>query len=83
MQPNKFLAPIAGRMLLIVGIAASPITAAHAEDRERAFLPRLVASSTIPANGDLNPYGVAFVPEHFPGGGTIAPHGTESRLTVI
>jgi hypothetical protein len=30
-------------------------------------------SSTIPANGDLNPYGVAFVPQDFPGGGTIAP----------
>jgi len=29
--------------------------------------------STIPANGDLNPYGVAFVPADFPGGGTIHP----------
>jgi DNA-binding beta-propeller fold protein YncE len=35
------------------------------------FIPRLINSSTIPANGDINPYGVAFVPEHFPGGGTI------------
>jgi len=26
------------------------------------FIPRLVNTSTIPANGDLNPYGVAFVP---------------------
>jgi hypothetical protein len=35
---------------------------------DNAFLPSLINSSTIPANGDLNPYGVAFVPEGFPGG---------------
>jgi uncharacterized protein (TIGR03118 family) len=29
--------------------------------------------STVPSNGDLNPYGVAFVPFNFPSGGTIAP----------
>jgi hypothetical protein len=29
--------------------------------------------STVPANGDLNPYGVAFVPPAFPAGGTINP----------
>jgi hypothetical protein len=32
------------------------------------FIPRLINSSTIPANGDLNPYGVAFVPTGFPTG---------------
>jgi hypothetical protein len=37
-----------------------------------AFLPRSIITSTIPANGDLNPYGVAFVPSNFPTGGTIA-----------
>lgn len=29
--------------------------------------------STIPANGDVNPYGVAFVPEGFPRGGALEP----------
>jgi len=29
--------------------------------------------TTVPANGDLNPYGVAFVPPGFPTGGTISP----------
>jgi hypothetical protein len=29
--------------------------------------------STIPANGDVNPYGVAFVPTSFKGGGMLAP----------
>jgi hypothetical protein len=43
-----------------------PMAAAYADDGEGAFLPRLVTSSTIPANGDLNPYGVAFVPQGFP-----------------
>jgi hypothetical protein len=28
--------------------------------------------STVPANGDLNPYGVAFVPPGFPSGGTLS-----------
>jgi DNA-binding beta-propeller fold protein YncE len=37
-----------------------------------AFLPPGINSSTIPANGDLNPYGVAFVPGGFPAGGIIA-----------
>jgi hypothetical protein len=33
------------------------------------FLPSpVVVASTIPANGDLNPYGVAFVPPGFPAG---------------
>ncbi len=41
------------------------------------ILPSLPANftpvSTVPANGDVNPYGVAFVPSGFPDGGTIAP----------
>lgn len=39
-----------------------------------AFLPNPVrAVSTVPPNGDLNPYGVAFVPPRFPAGGTLNP----------
>ena len=41
-------------------------------DFDNAFIPRAVNSSTIPANGDVNPYGVAFVPGGFAPGGTIA-----------
>jgi len=73
MQRKRFLVLIACRMLSIAGIASLSLAAAHADDGEGAFLPRLVVSSTIPANGDLNPYGVAFVPRNFPGGGSIAP----------
>ena len=46
---------------------------APASETEDAFIPRLVNSSTIPANGDVNPYGVAFVPLGFPDDGVI--HG--------
>jgi hypothetical protein len=45
-----------------------------AADDDHAFLPAQVrAVSTVPANGDVNPYGVAFVPPGFPAGGTISP----------
>ena len=73
MQGKRLVTPIACRMLSIAGIASLSIAAAHATDGDGAFLPRLVVSSTIPQNGDLNPYGVAFVPQGFPGGGLIAP----------
>jgi hypothetical protein len=51
-----------------------PGDSVSAQTGEGAFLPRIVTSSTVPANGDLNPYGVAFVPQGFPTGGSpIAP----------
>ncbi len=37
-----------------------------------AFIPKAITSSTMPENGDVNPYGVAFVPPGFPAGGKIA-----------
>lgn len=44
----------------------------HAADDDRPFISRTINSSTVPPSGDVNPYGVAFVPESFPGGGSIA-----------
>jgi hypothetical protein len=38
----------------------------------KTFLPKYHVSSTIPENGDLNPYGIAFVPAGFPSGGVIS-----------
>jgi hypothetical protein len=44
------------------------------DDDRHPFLPGPVrVVSTVPANGDVNPYGVAFVPASFPAGGTISP----------
>jgi hypothetical protein len=54
----------------VVALAGSGAPAAVAD--EDAFIARALNSSTIPANGDLNPYGVAFVPEGFASGGVIA-----------
>jgi DNA-binding beta-propeller fold protein YncE len=55
-------------MTLAASLTAVPAGASFAED---AFLPAAINSSTIPANGDVNPYGVAFVPSGFPSGGSI------------
>jgi len=35
------------------------------------FLPDQMIVSTVPPNGDVNPYGVAFVPQGFPNGGPL------------
>jgi DNA-binding beta-propeller fold protein YncE len=57
--------------LKIAAIGAALFGAASLAGAEEAFLPRAINSSTIPANGDVNPYGVAFVPEGFPEGGSL------------
>jgi DNA-binding beta-propeller fold protein YncE len=56
---------------LLAGLGLSAAMTAAADEREP-FLPRLINSSTIPASGDVNPYGVAFVPEGFPAGSNLA-----------
>jgi hypothetical protein len=73
MQRRSFLTLITCRLPSIAGIASLLIAAAFADDGEGALLPRLIVSSTIPPNGDLNPYGVAFVSQNFPRGGSLAP----------
>ena len=45
-------------------------------DSDAAIIPQLATASeqtpsTIPANSDVNPYGVAFVPQGFTGGGSL------------
>lgn len=60
--------PLTAAILLFVFCSA----ALKADDKP--FLPGPVrVVSTVPANGDVNPYGVAFVPATFPAGGTIHP----------
>jgi hypothetical protein len=45
---------------------------ADADDRNQQILPfQTITASTIPSNGDVNPYGVAFVPPDFPAGGVL------------
>jgi len=66
-------APIAMRRRLALAILALlPCQPVHADfSFFRPFLPLQV--STAPANGDLNPYGLAFVPHIFPSGGALIP----------
>jgi len=58
---------------ILSGVSVALLSLATVSADEKQFIPHLIISSTIPANGDLNPYGVAFVPRGFPEGGTIAP----------
>lgn len=59
--------------------AAAALVLAHSaiadpDDQVQQILPfQTVTASTIPANGDVNPYGVSFVPRTFPGGGLLSP----------
>jgi hypothetical protein len=47
---------------------------ADADDKNQQILPfQTITRSTIPLNGDVNPYGVAFVPPGFPAGGVLNP----------
>ena len=56
---------------LCAAIALSTSSPVRADD-DRLLPPAAVTSSTVPANGDVNPYGVAFVPQGFPAHGTIS-----------
>jgi hypothetical protein len=73
MQSRQIVAGLLRQGAVAVGLGLLAAAAGAAERQERPFVPHLVNSSTIPSNGDLNPYGVAFVPEGFPAGGALAP----------
>jgi hypothetical protein len=67
-------APTAILAIFLIAAAASalaPTTVTGGEAQQ--IIPDIIISSTIPANGDLNPYGVAFVPPGFPSGKNISP----------
>jgi hypothetical protein len=62
-----------GSCLALLSTCVWIASARHADAASlEAFLPQYRVSSAIPPNGDLNPYGVAFVPAGFPGGGIIS-----------
>jgi hypothetical protein len=63
-----------GAFLHIARLASAGLCIAIAASAgaQEAFIPREINSSTIPANGDVNPNGVAFVPRAFPTGGARA-----------
>jgi len=65
------MSSIVRRSLLMTAVTVVPLAAAGAGTQR--FVPDIIISSTVPGNGDLNPYGVAFVPSNFPKGAVIAP----------
>jgi hypothetical protein len=77
MRPSKMRTAQLGRYLLVLValVFLSPAASLMAQDFERPpFLPSPVQNvSTVPANGDVNPYGVAFVPPHFPKNAAVNP----------
>jgi hypothetical protein len=57
-------------VLILAALLLLPAAVVAQEEDHQPFLPSPVQSvSTVPANGDVNPYGVAFVPPQFPKGG--------------
>lgn len=76
------VALIAGGLIYwyaLQGPSSSPATyqATSTPNTPSAFLPDSTSSadviSTVPPNGDVNPYGIAFVPADFPSGGKLNP----------
>lgn len=67
------LSAIAFAASVVAATAVSPAPATAAGDERQQFLPDVIVSSTVPPNGDLNPYGAAIVPRGFPSGAAIAP----------
>jgi hypothetical protein len=60
--------------VLVTACVGLPLGASHpVAAKNKGVLPEYRVSSTVPTNGDQNPYGVAFVPPGFPKGGIISP----------
>src|ERR1700730_16348166 len=61
------------KLMLGVGVGVALLLLPAAVMAQGPFLPGPVeVVSTVPPNGDVNPYGVAFVPHGFPAGGALA-----------
>jgi hypothetical protein len=62
--------------LAVLALTFLSVLAAPCLAQDNAFLPSQVWSiSTVPSNGDVNPYGVVFVPDSFPVGTGLLHHG--------
>jgi len=77
-RPYRNIPKFRGMMPFVTALAicllSSVALLAKDDDDKRPFLPEAVRPvSTVPANGDGNPYGVAFVPDGFPAGGKVSP----------
>jgi hypothetical protein len=76
MKRNAACAALVSVVFVLI-LAAKP-TLADENGAKGPVIPQLTSSptfsdSTLPPNGDVNPYGVAFVPHGFPSGGPLHP----------
>jgi hypothetical protein len=71
--PNT-LGRVASASFIVAPFGFVSFQQAWADDAQNRLVP--VQGNTIPGNGDLNPYGVAFVPPGFPSGGLLIPGWT-------
>ena len=72
MRNGRGVSAVLARYVLAAAAGSWTVCAAAGEsDFADAFIPQAINSSTVPGNGDVNPYGVAFVPNGFPRGGTL------------
>ena len=65
-------------VVLFVLLIPSRLVGGDSDGKNSPIIPQLTPSptfsdSTVPSNGDVNPYGVAFVPQGFPHGGPLSP----------
>jgi hypothetical protein len=74
---NGWGSALAGALMVVaLTTVATGVCVAQPRDVDDAFLPSPVRSvSTVPMNGDVNPYGVAFVPDNFNTGAGPLKHG--------
>ena len=61
------------QLALGAGLLAASLGTAWASGPESILPPQFATSSTVPANGDVNPYGIAFVPAGVPSWSTLKP----------
>jgi hypothetical protein len=70
--PSRCLPPRAALLVAPAMLLALLLPGPHAHAEPSFFGPFLpLQVSTVPPNGDLNPYGLAFVPHDFPSGGSL------------
>lgn len=62
--------------LFFLIIAMSITQSARSSDASKVALELKFTATTVPANGDVNPYGVAIVPVNFSSGGKLSPGDT-------
>ncbi|WP_412023645.1 hypothetical protein [Burkholderia cepacia] len=72
-RTSRAIARTLCRALCGAGLAALSSTFAWAGSSDIILPPASVTASTVPANGDLNPYGIAFVPPGVPSWSTLKP----------